>query len=150
MDDDTTLINTLLRPAHSWDVDDAIRGVASDDFQRAPKLWHVLPDLRKYIKEARTLVLFGKTVHSLFPDDFRPTLESAVCAGDTFSVYLLARERESRWHTLEEAASMAGYSGGSSDPHRALGQALATRAVWRWLCDQVRTMTASPPKSGVS
>ena len=46
--------------------------------------------------------------------------------------------RDWRWHKLVNAAYDVGHTW-TGNAHRALGDTLATRSVWRWMQDRGRT-----------
>lgn len=137
------LLDSLVKPQRHTDWPDAqaIHGITPADVANAPSLESLLPRLLAVIEDADTLVIYNADFDLAFlPDAVRPVASGkALCAMHAFS--LLAgewdeRQQSYRWHKLGVAACAAGHrwEGGA---HRARADALATRTVWRWLCDNV-------------
>lgn len=138
------LLESLVKPARhtEWSDAQAIHGITPADVANAPSLESLLPRLLAIIEEAGALVIYNADFDLGFlPDPLRPLASRKVLyAMRAFSLRAGewdARRQSYRWHKLADAAYAAGHQWGGS-AHRARADAMATRSVWRWLCDVVR------------
>lgn len=138
------LVDTLLKPdLHTeWPDAQAIHGITPADVADAPSLESLLPRLVAAIEGAEALVIYNADFDLAFlPDSVRPLASAkALCAMEAFSLHSGVwneRWESYRWYKLATAARAAGHQWDGC-AHRARADALATRSVWRWLCDKVR------------
>lgn len=129
------IIDSLVKPryAKTWPDAQRINGISPADVAGAPTLESLLPDIRAAVA-GRMVVGYNMSFDtSFFADD--------VFADSIIECAMLAYAEHVgdwneyrgcyRWHKLSVAAAATGYTG--TKWHRALGDALAARHVWRYL-----------------
>lgn len=140
----SVLMDTLVKPVRhtEWPDAQAIHGITPADVADAPCLESLLPRLLAVIEDAGALVIYNADFDLAFlPEPVRSLASGkALCAMHAFSLHAGEwdeRRQSYRWHKLGVAACAAGHQW-DSHAHRARADAMATRTVWRWLCDVVR------------
>jgi DNA polymerase III epsilon subunit-like protein len=126
-DDGQTVFSSLIIPAVPIPAEvTAIRGITDQMVHDAPKFGVVEAELREILTEDGTVVIYNADFDKrFFPDSFWNEIE-VLCAMQRYGI-TTGRKRK-----LERAAKAAGHVWTSS-VHRAIADAQACRAVWRWL-----------------
>lgn len=129
------IINSLTKPTicKAWPDAQRIHGISPTDVAGAPTLETLLPDIRAAVAGKRVVIYNANFDTSFFPDDvFADSIvECAMTAYAEHAGIWNDFRGCYRWHKLSAAAAATGYSG--QGWHRALGDALAARHVWRHL-----------------
>ena len=113
----------------------------------APLLADLLPAIRAAVAGKRVVIYNARFDVKFFPAEIFvgcdiqcAMLRYAEFAGDWNDYH-----KDWRWHKLVNAAAEVGHEW-TGDAHRALGDALAARSVWRWLQDPDRKQVAEDPE----
>jgi DNA polymerase III epsilon subunit-like protein len=130
------LLESLVRPEHTtaWPEAEAIHGIAPGSVQDAP----TLEGLRSLIRAAvcgKTLVIYNAPFDLGFLPDELAQAAAVHCCMRAFAEHYgewSAYHGTYRWQTLSTAADYVRYRG-IAGAHRARADALACRAVWRYL-----------------
>lgn len=136
-DQGATLVHTLVCPRHvnAWPSAQAVHGISPRDVADAPRLDDVLPAIVSAV-EGRQLVIYNAT----FDMDFLPpavahAAGAVLCCMEAFADMYGDRRDDhegSRWQSLTTAADYVDHHWQDA-AHRALSDALACRAVWRYV-----------------
>lgn len=150
IDDGDVVFHSLVRPTRltEWPEAELIHGIRPSDVQNAPTLGELLPELAQVLLSAEALVVYNAPFDLAFlPADLRNSVEPAtLCAMEAFALHVGqwdARREAFRWHKLAAASSIAEHFWTGSQ-HRAVADAVATRAVWKWLQQQHARIAAQP------
>ena len=126
-EDGRAVIDTLVNPQRSipWQARN-IHGISDDMVRGMPTLDQVLPHVRQVIAGEQVVIYNAEFDTRFFPDRLRHA-RMVSCAMTRF-----AQELGGPWRKLDVAARHVRHRW-TGDPHRALADALACRAVWMWL-----------------
>ncbi len=140
-DDGNALVNSFVKPTQrtEWPDAQAINGISPAMVADAPLLADLLPAIRAAVAGKRVVIYNAGFDVKFFPADLFDGCDIKCCmlryaehAGDWND-----SRRDWRWHKLTSAAYDVGHAW-TGDAHRALGDTLATRSVWRWMQEQTR------------
>lgn len=133
------LVSSLVRPLKnsSWPEAERIHGITPEMVSGAP----TLPELMQGIRDAvrgEELVIYNADFDLGFLSGLEPSSVQC-CMEDFAEQYGEWSEYHGnyRWQCLSMAADYIYYN--DAPNHRALDDALACRAVWRWMTDPHRT-----------
>ncbi|WP_022980712.1 3'-5' exonuclease [Ideonella sp. B508-1] len=142
IDDGEVVFHSLVKPTRlkEWPEAELIHGISPSDVQNAPTLGDLLPELAQVLLSAEALVVYNAPFDLAFlPEGLRNSIEPAtLCAMEAFALHVGQwdeRREAFRWHSLAAASSIAEHFWTGSQ-HRAVADAVATRAVWQWLQQQ--------------
>ncbi len=129
------IINSLVKPTicKTWPDAQKIHGISPADVANAPTLEELLPDIRAAVA-GKIVVFYNASFDTSFCPDGTFADSIVECAMQAYAEHagIWDDYRECyRWHKLAAAAAATGYTG--QGWHRALGDALAARHVWRYL-----------------
>jgi DNA polymerase III epsilon subunit-like protein len=133
------LVQTLVQPGWhtAWPDAEAIHGITPTDVVQAPRLETVRAQIVEAVR-GKTVVIYNAPFdHAFLPDELAAAAEVRCCMR-AFAEHYGERSVSHgnyRWQTLTWAAHVVRHVYAVSGPHRALADALACRAVWRYLMD---------------
>ena len=121
------LIDTLVDPQRSipYGASD-IHGITDEMVRGQPTLVQLLPKIADIVGRQQVVIYNAAFDRQFFPDRLR------AAAGVSCAMTGFADRLGGRWRKLDEAARHVGHRW-TGVAHRALSDALACRAVWRWL-----------------
>ena len=128
------LVNSLVRPSYRkrWPDAQAIHGISPARVVDAPTLDNLMPSIINAV-EGKNVVIYNAKFDLKFLPEVKENAGAVYCCmlryakfkGDWNEYY-----NDYRWHKLTVAARHIGYRF-DGDPHRALADCQATRAVWQ-------------------
>lgn len=128
------LLNSLVNPGRAIGFASSIHGITDSMVAEAPRLPELLPQVEAIVRGARVVIYNAAFDTRFFPD--RLGGAAAIhCAMLRFARVRGVKNRQFgsfKWHKLTVAAEHVGYEW-EGVAHRALADALATRAVWNWM-----------------
>lgn len=139
-DDERTLINSLVRPPESvtsWPDAQRIHGITPDMVAGAPTLNELAPRIVQAVS-GRDVVIYNAGFDAEFLGDLLAGARSVTCCMKAWARHAgVWSDWHNDWqlHTLESAAAAVCFDW-PGEKHRALADALACRAVWRYLTDE--------------
>ncbi|ANP46064.1 3'-5' exonuclease [Candidatus Viadribacter manganicus] len=128
------LLNSLVNPERTIGFASTIHGITDDMVATAPRLLDLLPQVEAIVCGARVVIYNSGFDTRFFPDRLR-SAAAIDCAMLRFARARGVRNPrfgDFKWHKLTVAAEHVGYEW-EGVAHRALADALATRAVWNWM-----------------
>jgi DNA polymerase-3 subunit epsilon len=128
------VIHTLVKPSlrSSWPDAQRIHGISPAEVADAPTLVQLLPEIRKAVASCRVVIYNANFDIGFFPADVFAS-SSVECAMLAYAEHVGEwndYRGNYRWHKLVTAAQETGFAD-TVRWHRALGDALAARHVWR-------------------
>ncbi len=128
------VIHTLVKPSlrSSWPDAQRIHGISPAEVADAPTLMQLLPEIRKAVSGKAVVIYNAGFDVQFFPADVfaNSSVECAMLAYAEYDGEWSDRYGSYRWHKLVTAAQETGFAE-TVTWHRALGDALAARHVWR-------------------
>ena len=135
-DDANVLVNTLLNPGMPIPADaQAVHGISDDTVTDAPTLRQIESEVVRAVDGRHVVIYNAKYDLQFLTRTIRKAMGKVTCCMERFAPAYGdwdARHRNYRWKSLQVAADHIAYNW-EGDPHRALTDALACRAVWHWL-----------------
>ena len=136
------LLHSFVKPQHrqDWPEAQAIHGISPADVANAPPFDALAPRLEVALAGVDLVVIYNAPFDlSFMPPSTRALIAPKACCAMQAMATWRAWRAESlgspRWCTLVDAAAIADHLWEAA-PHRALADALALRAVWRFLAGQ--------------
>ena len=138
-DDESVLLNTLVKPSRkrTWPEAQRIHGISPKMVSNVPRL----KDLEQQIHDAvagNDVIIYNAAYDSRFLKSMLDYAASVQCCMLPFAKHYgewSDWHGNYRWQRLSVAAEDVGFKW-PGDAHRALADALACRAVWRFLQDK--------------
>ena len=130
---DDIILDSLVRPVskRDWLEAQAIHGISPADVATAPTLAEISDQIRSAVA-GQCVVIFNKIFDAGFLGDLLDTAAEVRCCMLEFTEFRGA----SRWISLAKATEYVHYSW-PDEAHRAVSDARATLAVWRYLHDSL-------------
>ncbi|WP_017431407.1 3'-5' exonuclease [Vreelandella jeotgali] len=133
-----TLLDTLICPDHrtEWPGAQRIHGIAPDDVRGALRLGDVLPEVVAAVSEARLVIYNAAFDMGFLPEAVSRSAAQVACCMEAYAEYhgdYSEYHGSYTWQPLRRAAAHVAHDWGEDDAHRAHADALACRAVWRYL-----------------
>ena len=129
------LLNTLVNPDRSIPPRATeIHGITDAMVANAPSYDSVWRELHRIVSGEHLIIYNAAYDTTFFPDRLKCAIQVS-CAMVTFAKTYAAgdsRHTRSTWKSLDVATRHIAYKW-EGDPHRALADALACKAVWQWL-----------------
>lgn len=120
------VLNTLVNPKRPIGYAEQIHGISDQMVVDAPTLGQLLSTIRGTVM-GRHVVIYNSAFDTQFFPDKLVYAGRIDCAMRRYAAF-----RGSKWTKLAVAADQIGYRW-EGNPHRALADALACRAIWQWL-----------------
>ena len=136
--DGQVLLETLVRPEHvtSWPDAEALHGITPQDVENAPTLETLRPQLVEAV-QGNTVVIYNAAFDRGFLEAELATPAEVRCCMIAFAEHYgewSDWHGSYRWQSLSTAAAYVRHTWTGS-AHRAVADALACRAVWRYLTE---------------
>ena len=136
--DGQVLLETLVRPEHvtSWPDAEALHGITPQDVENAPTLETLRPQLVEAV-QGNTVVIYNAAFDRGFLEAELATAAEVRCCMIAFAEHYgewSDWHGSYRWQSLSTAAAYVRHTWTGS-AHRAVADALACRAVWRYLTE---------------
>lgn len=137
--DGAVLLDTLVRPVHNseWAEAENIHGIATEDVAQAPTLAELSPTIASLV-EGKLVVIYNAQFDMGFLEAELDKTEGIACCMLAWADHVGEWDeyhRGNRWHRLTSAAYDVRHVWPESGAHRALADAMACRAVWRYLME---------------
>ncbi len=133
--DGNVLLNTLVNPGREIGSEAiAIHHITDDMVATAPTLKQLWPEIQDVVRGSH-LIIYNSAFDTRFFPDRLGCARKVTCAMKRFArIYGQWNPKygDHRWQKLIKAAEHVGYTW-ECEAHRALGDVLATRAVWKWM-----------------
>jgi len=130
------LVNQLVRPTRrrSWPEAQRIHGISPAMVDRAPALEALLPTVADAVRDCLVVIYNAAFDLQFFPEALfsASRVECAMLRYAQWKGDWNARYGNPRWHKLHVAARATGFDS-DIEWHRALGDTIACRHVWRYL-----------------
>jgi DNA polymerase-3 subunit epsilon len=130
------LVNQLVRPSRRklWPEAQRIHGISPAMVARAPTLDALLPQIAEVVSDCRVVIYNAAFDLQFFPAEIfgSSRVECAMLRYAQWKGDWNYRYGNPRWHKLHVAARATGFDG-DVQWHRALGDTIACRHVWRYL-----------------
>lgn len=144
-----TLFNSLIRPIHKreWPKAQAIHGITPSMVADAPTLAELSPTI-KNIFDGADVIIYNAQFDSDFLGDLLAGANQVHCCMLDYSKFVGAWSdflQAFRWHSLATAAADACFEW-PGESHRAQADALACRAVWRYITDETEQLRVNKIK----
>jgi DNA polymerase III epsilon subunit-like protein len=136
-DEGRTVLNTLVNPLRSIGDAKKVVGITQDMVARAPTLRELWPTLEAIVFGCHVVTYNADYDVKFFPKRLAAAAHIS-CAMKRFAPIYGQYDHfhnSYRWVSLRTAADYIGYEW-QGVPHRALSDALACRAIWRWMEDR--------------
>ncbi len=144
-DNGEVLLNTLVRPEKRkrWTKAKEIHGISFQMVKDAPTLEEIKPLIIDAVRGKR-VVIYNKQFDTRFIPFVRNVAFTVSCCMLRYADYkkIGYYAGQYRWHKLIDATKDIGYESTEAS-HRALADARACRAVWRWLDKKIGTYRSS-------
>ena len=135
-DDSNVLVNTLLNPGMPIPSDaHAVHGISDDMVRDAPALRQIEPEVIRAVDGRHAVIYNAKFDLKFLTNRIKKAMGGVTCCMERFAPAYGDWDtchRNCKWKSLPVAADHIAYDW-EGDPHRALTDALACRAVWHWL-----------------
>ena len=133
--DGKVLLNTLVNPGRKIGSGAiAIHHITDDMVATAPTLKQLWPEIQDVVRGSH-LIIYNSAFDTRFFPGRLGCARKVTCAMKRFArIYGQWNPKygDHRWQKLIKAAEHVGYTW-ECEAHRALGDVLATRAVWKWM-----------------
>ncbi len=133
--DGKVLLNTLVNPGREIRSEAmAVHHITDDMVATAPTLEQLWPAIQDIVRDSHLIIYNSAVITRFFPDRLG-CARKVTCAMERFArIYgeWNPKHGNYRWQKLMKAAAHVGYTW-EYEAHRALGDALAIRAVWKWM-----------------
>jgi DNA polymerase III epsilon subunit-like protein len=128
------VVNTLLNPGRPIGFATSIHGITDAMVSRSPRFEDVWPEVKSLLSGQHVVIYNASFDRKFFPGRLGCAAQVS-CAMRRFAPLYGERSlgfKSYRWQKLIKAAEHIGYRW-EGQAHRALADAMAARAVWRWM-----------------
>lgn len=136
------VINTLVKPTRneSWPEAQRIHGISPADVAKAPMMEDLLPRISEIVRDSLVVIYNARFDLQFFPEETfsESRVECAMLSYAEWKGEWNSYHGNYRWHKLIVAASATGFDA-EVQWHRALGDTIATRHVWRHIQQHAET-----------
>jgi len=129
-----SVLSTLINPGRPIGFATSIHGISDEMVANAPSFDAVWPDVRRLLSGQHVVIYNAAFDRAFFPDQLRCAAQVSCAMLQFARIYgeRSSRYNSYRWQKLTRAAEHIGYRW-EGQAHRALADAKAARAVWRWM-----------------
>ena len=128
------ILDTLVNPERSIGFATQIHGISDEMVANAPTLENLWPQIFKIIKNNHVIIYNAQFDTKFFPGSLNSAarISCAMLAFAPIFGQMRPGYSDYTWQKLTTAAQFIGYDW-IGDPHRALADTRATRALWIWM-----------------